>query len=178
MGVTTKIRTPKNNYSQEIQNLIQKANLGDNKAQYSLSKIYTTGNDEIDSNAFFAYKYLILAAINDSSDAQYDLATVYADGSSKMTKFFIDKLIYIPGLGIVNKTVDLVQKKSTIKREVIASYWYNKAADNGNGQANYEIAKRLESGLGIKKDLIKAKEYYKKAYNTYGILDAVKKIDE
>ena len=69
-----------------------------------------------------------------------------------------------------------MKKNETIEKEKIATYWYKRAADNGNGAATFEYANRLEAGMGVEKNLDMAKEYYKKAFYDYGILEAEKKI--
>ena len=108
---------------------------------------------------------MVLSAKNGNTNAQHDLATVYADTSSKISKFFVKECI-------------VISNKETIERDKIASYWYKKAADNGDGAATFKYAKRLESGTGVDKDPELAKDYYKKAFYEYGILDAEKKIKE
>lgn len=150
-------------------------NLIDQKSFYELYKAYCTGNS-ISKNGLLAFRYLVLAANTGNVDAQYDLATVYSDTSSKLTKFFIESGIIIPDTGIISAATNVIKKNDTIEKEKIASYWFKKAADNGHGKATFEYAKRLESGMGVEKNIILSKEYYKKAFYNYGILEAEKKI--
>ena len=49
------------------------------------------------------------------------------------------------------------------KDESTALKWFKKAVDNNISRAAYEVAKAYESGKGLPKNIIKAKEYYKKA---------------
>lgn len=149
----------------------------DNNSFYELYKAYCTGNS-VTKDGVLAFRYLVLAANNNNMDAQYELATVYSDTSLKLSKFFIDSGIVIPNTGVINAAANVIKKNDTIEKEKIASYWFKRAADNGHAKSTYEYAKRLESGMGVEKNLDLAKEYYKKAFYNYGILEAEKKINK
>ena len=164
-------------YPSSIQRLIVSANKQDKDAMYDLYKAFCTGNT-VSKNGFLAFRYLVLAANNGNSNAQFDLATMYADTSSKLSKFFMNEGIVIPNTGVVGTAKNIVNKNDKIEKEVIASYWYLKAANNGHANATFEYAKRLEDGMGVEKNPDLAKEYYKKAFYNYGILDAEKKINK
>ena len=171
-GIGTKRSFTNISYSDYITNLLTK---NDKDSFYELYKAFCTGND-VSKDGSLAFRYLVLAANNDNANAQYDLATVYADTSSKLSKFFVTEGLVIPNTGIIKKITNIPKKNDSIEKEIIASYWYKKAADNGHGNATYEYAKRLESGMGVEKDTDTAKKYYIKAYYDYGILEAEKKI--
>lgn len=158
-----------------IQALIKATKTMNADAQYELSKRYMTGN-ETEKQAELAFRYLMLAAINGNTAAQFDLGTIYSDFSSKISKFYIESNIIIPGIGVINSAKNVIAKNSTIENEVIASYWFQKASIGGHSAATFEMAERFESGLGVEKNAEKAQEYYKKSYYTYGNLDAEKKI--
>lgn len=171
-GIGTKRSITNNSYTDYITNLLTKT---DKDSFYELYKAFCTGK-EVSKDGNLAFRYLVLAANNDNANAQYDLATVYADTSSKLSKFFVTEGLIIPNTGIVKKVTNIPKKNDSIEKEIIASYWYKRAADNGHGNSTYEYAKRLESGMGVEKDTDTAKKYYIKAYYDYGILEAEKKI--
>ena len=170
LGNKNTISSP--SYPTNIKLLMEKA---DKDSFYDLYKAFCTGNS-VQKNGMLAFRYLVLAANKNNVNAQYDLATVYADPSSKLSKFFMDTGIVIPDTGIINSAANIMKKNETIEKEKIATYWYKRAADNGNGAATFEYANRLEAGMGVEKNLDMAKEYYKKAFYDYGILEAEKKI--
>ncbi len=174
-GVGSKSSVVFEENNEAIQSLIKSAKAMNADAQYNLSRRYMTGN-EVEKNVEYAFRYLMIAAINENPEAQFDLGTIYSDFSSKISKFYIDSNVVIPGTGVMTFLINIFTDKSTIENEKIASYWFQKAADGGNGSATFEMAKRFESGLGVEKDAEKAQDYYKKAYYTYGNLDAEKKI--
>lgn len=173
-GIGTKSSVASND-SLSSQSFTNTENLMSADAQYNLAKRYITGN-EVEKNAEYAFNYLILSAINGNSTAQFDLATVYSDFSSEISKFFIERNIVISGTGLINSVKNIVTKNSSSENEKIATFWFQKAANAGHGPATYEMAKRYETGLGIEKKFDLAQDYYKEAYYTYGILDAEKKI--
>ena len=194
-GIGIKSPVSANEGNVTLKSLAESASM-DAGAQYNLSKAYLTGGADWEKEAERSFRYLVLSAINGNVDAQFDLATVYSDFSSKISKYYIDSNIVIPENGIINtvKTVlvraaifewpavglainyayNKAQNKS--QNEIIASYWFQKAADGGNGAAVFKIAKRYEDGIGIEKNADKAQEYYRKAYYEFGNLDAEKKI--
>ncbi len=77
-------------------------------------------------------------AYSNNRDAQYDLAQHYEDNGY---------------LGYPNP------KFNNNKR----FYWYNKAAENGSGEAYNNLADLFERGDGCEKNLEKALLYYKKS---------------
>lgn len=176
-GLGVKNPLSNNSYKTEIENLMKLSVKSDNKAQYELHKRFLTGNG-VDRDVFASYKWLVLASINNNADAQYDLALSYADTGSKLAKYFLEAGIIIPDTGIVSAATNVFANNSTIEREMIASYWFKKAADNGNSKATFEIAKRYEEGLGLEKNKDLATQYYEKAYYSYGNLDAEKKLNK
>ena len=48
-----------------------------------------------------------------------------------------------------------------------AAYWYEKAANQGNAPAQYNLGVCYENGRGVKKDLKKAKFWIEKSGNKY-----------
>ena len=174
-GVGSKNSVVYEESNETVKSLIKSAETMNADAQYNLSKRYMTGN-EVEKNAEYAFRYLMLSAINGYPEAQFDLGTIYSDFSSKISKFYIDSNFVIPGRGVMTFLINIFTDKSTIENEKIASYWFQKAADGGNGSATFEMAKRFESGLGVEKNAEKAQDYYKRAYYTFGNLDAEKKI--
>ena len=173
-GLGTKNTLSKTAYPKNIQGLIEKT---DKDSFYDLYKAFCTGNS-VQKDGVLAFRYLVLAANNNNVNAQYDLATVYSDTSSSLSKFFMDAGIIIPDTGLISSVANVIKKNETIEKEKIATYWYKRASDNGHKNATFEYAKRLESGMGVEKNLDLAKEYYKKAFYDYGILEAEKKISK
>ena len=171
-GLGTKNTLSKTAYPKNIQVLIEKT---DKDSFYDLYKAFCTGNS-IQKDGVLAFRYLVLAANN--NNVQYDLATVYSDTSSSLSKFFMDAGIIIPDTGLISSVANVIKKNETIEKEKIATYWYKRASDNGHKNAIFEYAKRLESGMGVEKNLDLAKEYYKKVFYDYGILEAEKKISK
>ena len=176
-GLGNRRKILNDSYPSSIQRLISNANNRDNDASYDLYKAFCTGNS-VPKDGLLAYRYLVLAANNGNVNAQFDLANVYADTSSKLAKFFMNEGIVIPNTGVIGTAKNIINKNDTIEKEIIASYWYLKAANNGHANATFEYAKRLEEGLGDEKNPNLAKEYYKKAFYDYGILEAEKKISK
>ncbi len=168
-GIVTKNPIEKTIYAPEVNNLLKLASTSDNVAQYELFKCFLTGNN-VERDVFSSYKMLVLAAMNNNVIAQYELATLYDNGNSKLFKYFSDAGIIISDIGII----PFIKSE----KEYISSYWYKKSADNGNAQATLEIAKRYESGIGVEKNIDLAKEYYSKAFYSYGMLDAEKKVSQ
>ena len=96
------------------------------------------------------------------------------DSSSKLYEFF-NKTVSLGWGGLINSAINIIADNSTIKNEQIASYWFQKSADGGKGDAVYKMAERYEDGLGVEKNIEKANEYYKQSYYDYGNLNAEKK---
>lgn len=153
--------------------LLISTNKTDLESQYDLSKRYMTGNGVV-KNEELSLKYLMLSAINGNSHAQYDLGIIYSDSSSKLYEFF-NKTVSLGWGGLINSAINIIADNSTIKNEQIASYWFQKSADGGKGDAVYKMAERYEDGLGVEKNIEKANEYYKQSYYDYGNLNAEKK---
>ena len=173
-GLGNKNRISNSSYPANIRYLMDKA---DKESFYDLYKAYCTGNS-VQKDGLLAFKYLVLSANKDYVNAQYDLATVYSNTSSILSKFFMESGIVIPDTGVINSATNIIKNNETVEKEKIASYWYKKAADNGHGNAIFEYAKRLETGMGVEKNLDLANKYYKKAFYDYGILEAEKKISK
>ena len=142
-----------------------------------MAKRYRTGYDVI-NDPFNSLIYLFTAAMNNNADAQYDLGTIYSDTSSNLAKVYTSIGITFVDLlpAVFQYGKEVFQRNHNIDHEKIAFYWFNRSANNGNGNAIYEVANRYDEGLGVEKDADLAQTYYKKAYITYGILDAQKKI--
>ena len=171
-GIGKKAKLSHNKYSSSLKTLINSANLGNNKAQYDLSKRYMTGNGTV-KDPFLAFRFLILSAFNKNIDAQIDLATIYSDTSSQLAQYFSNSNIVID-----RQKKWLVFPSASIENELYATYWFKQAAENGHGKSHFELAKRYELGLGTEKNSVLAKQYYEKAYYTYGILDAKEKVEK
>ncbi|MGN0750366.1 MAG: hypothetical protein ACI4LS_07745 [Treponema sp.] len=163
--------------SYAISSLIEKASKADSVAQYDLAKRYRTGY-EVSKDPFNSVIYLFIAAMNNNADAQFDLGTIYSNNSSNISKVYTsDGISFVDLLpSVFQYGKEVFQRNYNIDHEKIAFYWFNRSANNGNGNAIYEVAKRYDEGLGVEKNADLAQTYYKKAYITYGILEAQKKI--
>ncbi|MBR5915813.1 MAG: hypothetical protein IKZ57_05140 [Spirochaetia bacterium] len=118
-------------------------------------------------------KKLVISAMNNDKDAQYELAQVYDEPFSNTSKKYRTESIYFPGVfsPIFGIRSDYLTYRDWFgdekdERNAIVNYWYKKAADNGNGHAAYIYANRLFNGKGIDKNLPRAEKYATKAINS------------
>jgi TPR repeat protein len=105
-------------------------------AQYWIASMYEQGSG-VEKSHDKAIQFLQMAANNGSSSAQYDLASLYNDGTGGMT---------------MDKTH--------------ACELFEKAADQGHAKAMHNAGYCYQAGIGGKKDENKAIGYYTKASET------------
>ena len=164
-----------------------------NKNSNSYTCKYYRGQAEKQENTPFKtkdlneLKKLVISAMNNNKEAQYELAQVYDEPFSDISKKYRSSSIYFPGLfspffGIRNDSITYRDWFGDEKEErySIINYWYKKAADNGHGHAAYIYAKRLFEGNGIDKNPQKAEKYVNRAiacdYNNDKSNELLKKI--
>jgi TPR repeat protein len=117
----------------------------------------------------------------DDTEAQYQLATCYENGSGVAKNKSTAAHWY-------RKAADLDHEKSQLRlaclyengigveRDLeLAFLYYEQAAINENCEAQFHLARFYENGLGVEKNLIKSKEWYYKSY-TLGYLPSELKI--
>ncbi|UZO08334.1 uncharacterized protein OCT59_028592 [Rhizophagus irregularis] len=135
------------------------AEKGDNCAQINLGLLYETGEGtEIDLEmAVYWYKK---AAENEYKVALYKLGLYYQIGK------VVEKDETEKGNHYAQNSLGFMYENGggTEKNKEKAFYWYNKAAENGNRDAQYNLGECYELGNGVvDKDETKAFEYYEKS---------------
>lgn len=120
---------------------------GNEQAEFNLGKMYYTG-EGVTKNYAMAVSYLSKIAEAGNPTAQEYMGYIYEKGD---TSYGINP--------DVNKQM----------------YWYEKAAQNGDVNAQLKLANAYNAGLGVKKDPKKSFDYYYKAAEK-GNQDAIKVI--
>ncbi len=151
---------------QEAVELLQAmANVGDARAQTSLGTCYER-NQGVDQNAGLAVKYYRMAADQNYARGQYNLGTCYQEGigvtqdNVQAEKHFRNAaqqgdVMALTSLG------NLLRLQKDTQKEAFLSY--ESAAKQGYAQAQYNLGRCYEKGLGTTKDSKAAATWYTKA---------------
>lgn len=152
----------------ELSKLTKKAEAGDAEAQFTLGKMYVTG-EGVPKDATKAVELFQKSAAQGNVKGQNGLGVLYANG-----------------LGVpkdINKAVEYYQKAAAqgyhqaqnnlgscyangegVPKDVAkAIEWYEKAAAQGNASAQTNLGWHYANGEGVHKDITKAFEWYQKS---------------
>lgn len=155
------------NYKAAFPWLHKSAKQNNAKAQFSIGLMYKNGLG-VEKNSAEALKWIRKAAENNSADACFELAWIYQDGNLVEH----DNEEYIKWIG---KYADLSGQQYAfaleyehgneyLKQNYTEAYkWYDKAAEKGDSRAMYKLGVFFYNGLGVAKDVSKAKTYWEKA---------------
>lgn len=169
-------------YSQDyINDLIQRGNQGDSKAQYELGILYLKGTNEVQTNFKKAILWLEKSPINKNCDVQYIIGKIYYDGRlgrrdhntafswfKKSADQLYPKAIY--------KVADMYRLGEGTNYNVNAAYKYFKiGADLNDTLCIYELGICYEFGSGVNENQKEAYTLFSKAA-TYGLIDAEHKL--
>lgn len=76
-------------------------------------------------------------------------------------------LTLLSGCGVMQKVADstegISRQKSVSNEDLIAFYWYKKAAEHGVAEAQFNLALMYEKGQGVPQDYEKAFHWYQQA---------------
>ncbi|EPJ3803359.1 tetratricopeptide repeat protein [Providencia vermicola] len=123
---------------------------GDEKAQYSLGRLYYYGEEGVETNINQAFQWFKSSAEQGNSDAQWELGLMYSLGEGVKQDYHQ------------------------------AFLWIKKAAEQGNGDAQALLGHMYIEGLGIRQDHHQSKEWFGKSCdngNQKGC-DGFKKLNE
>lgn len=120
-------------YATDLESLIAAAQNGDAEAQYELSVLYSQGKDGLERDRDEAEKWRLKAAEAGHAEAQHEIGAGYEYQAR-------------------------TEKKPELYAEAVI--WYEKAAAQGNFNAQYHLARMYEQGTQIPQNLPKAFEYY------------------
>ncbi|MDO8909262.1 MAG: hypothetical protein Q7W55_12290 [Pseudohongiella sp.] len=109
-------------------------------AQYNLGVLYFSGRG-VTQDFAQAFKWTRMAAEQGHTNAQYNLGTLYYNGLGVRSEIF------------KRWPLSLIYRKSDLQQ---AASWYQQAAENDHGEAQYNLASMYETGEGVKLDLIKS----------------------
>lgn len=109
-------------------------------AQYNLGVLYYAGNG-VPQDYAQAFRWTQMAAEQGHTNSQYNLGTLYYNGLGLRAEIFNQW-----PLSLIFRQSDLEQ----------AARWYQLAAENDHGNAQYNLASMLKDGEGVEQDIIKA----------------------
>ena len=136
-------------YETAIREFTLSAESGLSVAQFNLGVMYFTGNG-VARDYEQAYHWMRRAAEQGHVNAQFNLGTLYYNGLGMQPQW----MSYWP-LALINRQQNL--------RE--AERWYQMAADQDHGEAQYYLATMYEAGYGVKRDLAEAWFWARLAYD-------------
>lgn len=135
------------------------------EAMFILGECYDMGWYGIEKNLFRAVELWEAAAAKRFAPAQYRMALCYKEGRGVERDLKQSMKLYEKAAsgGYVNAQYELAvmfEKKRDFRK---AAKWYEKAANAAHGESMYRLAVFYDDGKGVKKDVKKAMELYKKA---------------
>ena len=154
--------------SEEIRELLQKANSGDASAQNALGLHYFSGNG-VDINYKDAFRWFRMAADKGNVHAMYNLGCCYFDGYgiNKNYSFAVEWFQKAADKGNVDAINSLGYSYyygyGVKKNYSLAALWYKKAANKGYTVAMYSLGCCYYYGHGVKKNYFLAVEQFQKA---------------
>ena len=134
-----------------ITKLIIAAKSGNAKAMYKLGLYYETGNF-VEADQDKAIEWYIKAIESGNMEAGTKLRN--------LEKKVIEKLVKN---GDIDTIIKLAEYYEEIKDYLTAFFYYEKAAEQGNATAQFNLGYFYDEGLGVEQDYKKAKEWYEKA---------------
>lgn len=170
--------------SNEAISLIEKsAELNYAPAQYFLGSMYLFG-DKVQQNYQKAKKLIEQAANQNHAEAQFWLGMIYYGGKGVRQDYLQAKEWFEnAAMQDHNDAQSMLGSMYCLERDGLqqdyqkAKYWYEKAAEKDNPVALNNLGWLYEDGLGVKKDLSKAKGFYGKACD-HGYQDGCDKYRE
>ena len=138
------------------------AEQGNAVAQCNLGICYERGNG-VRRDKVEAVKWYRKAAEQGNASAQYNLGICYSDGdvvAKHPTP--VDAIMSLPD-PIINLGLSKLGIGSGHKDAAEAVKWFQKAAEQGNADAQNKLGCCYEEGSGVKKDLAEAVKWYRKA---------------
>ena len=164
---------------EELNELIKKAESEDAEAQYKLGKYYW-GNGIIQDRGKAEF-WLLKAAEHGLTEAQYQLGVLYnhaiffkkghdekAQEWSKIEYWWLkaaeqDNIYAQYMLGVKYDSSNKDQYSVIIKDDIKAVYYFKKAANQGDSDAQLDLGSCYMDGRGVEKDWEKAKFWFGKA---------------
>lgn len=158
----------------------------DAQLEYRIASMYLNGQGT-QKNTQEAIRWLDLSAKKGNSNAKYQMAELYWDGSkvpkdeTKAQALFADALKDFIQKEKENPDAQLEYRiggmflagKGTAKNAFQALHWFELSAKKGNHYAEYQIAELYEDGKDISQNKARAQIYYNRALN--GFLEAEQK---
>lgn len=136
-------------YDTAIRLFTESAEAGLEIAQYNLGVLYYSGTG-VAQNYSEAFKWTQMAAEQGHTNSQYNLGTLYYNGLGVRSEIF-------------NRwPLSLIYKQSDLEQAV---RWYQLAAENDHGDAQYNLASMYQKGEGVAPDIIKAYVWARLAYD-------------
>lgn len=134
-------------YETAIRLFTESAQAGLEIAQYNLGVMYYSGTG-VPQDYAEAFKWTQMAAEQGHTNSQYNLGTLYYNGLGVRSDIFN------------NWPLSLVFRQSNLEQ---AARWYQLAASNDHGNAQYNLASMYHTGEGVDQDLVKAHVWAKLA---------------
>lgn len=152
--------------NENLNELIELANNGDNNAQLKYGIMLYEGRS-IKKDMLVACQYFNKSAEQNNPIAMFYLGLSYENGTGVKKDIEKAKQYYIKSseLGNTDSLVNLgvlAYKEDTEESYKIAYNNFEKAISQNNVKAYYNCGLLYEEGKGVEKDLVKAREYYKK----------------
>jgi len=167
IGIETFIRKTEND-----QELLKKAEVGDAKAQYELGEMYAYLGSIIPPEDYKkALEWYTKAASQGHDRAQFNLGSMYCngDGVRKNRKKALEWYTKAASQGNERAQNNLgwmyFEGDGVPKDYEKAFEWTLKAANQGFAEAQYELGNMYRDGYGVPQDYEKAFEWYTKAVN-------------
>ena len=160
---------------------IELAELGQKKAVNKLISILNLRNDDVE-----LLRDDILTAINKAAEMDCDIAVKYVkqenisiekeENSSITEKKYFELKLEEARQGNIDAQFEvgsMYYRGDDVQQDyLLAAEWYQKAADQGDDNAQRLLARMYRDGVGVNKDNAKAEKLFKQAFDTYkGLVD-------
>ncbi len=175
-GTGTKV-----NYEKAKEYYLKASELGDSNALCSIAYMEMRENPPKYEKAF---EYYELASMMGNSKAQYNLGTFYLKGyyvyKNVAKAYEWHQISANNGYAPAQNAVGLYLSTGKRKDYKTAAYWFEKAAEQGDASALYNLGNAYFYGLGKPEDIEKAKDCFTKShqkgyYQAYLRLSAIQK---
>ena len=155
------------NATDYINDLTNRANNGDTKAQYSLGVAYYEGKI-VAKNLTLSQKWFSLAAQNGNLDAEVGLALLCEAKGNYMQAHGIMKKAAKRGCVTAQSNLGITYSRGNpcVKQDYYeAAKWMTKAAKQGEPEALSNLAGLYANGLGVQKNIAKALKLWEESAN-------------
>lgn len=125
----------------------------------------------VEENIDKALEYLTIIADHGYPDMQYELGVLYCDCDSKKMRWttrhrkaahWFRKAARQGHVEAMCYLADCCQYWNVRKSGRRSFLWYKRAAERGNEEAMWNVGLHYQRGIGVKKDLVAAAEWYEK----------------